>query len=465
MNAPPNVVDATNSPIVAAYVARTPRSAQAYEAARRLLPGGVTHDVRYIRPHPIYVEHAGGARKRDIDGHEYVDYQGGHGALILGHAHPEVVAKVAEQLARGTHYGANHELETRWAGLICDMVPSAELVRFTSSGTEATMMALRLSRAATGRQLFLRFRGHFHGWHDHVAFGVVNHFDGTPTPGVIPELAENVVLVTPNDVDGLRAAFAEHGHAIAAAIIEPTGSNYGQVPLADDFIRVLREETKRHGAVLIFDEVVTGFRVSRGGAQAALGITPDLTTLAKIMAGGLPGGAVAGRRDLLELLDPERAEARGIEKIGHQGTYNANPLSATAGIATLELIRDTDALERTHAYAARLREGARQVLVEEGVAWGAYGTHTGLHLFVNPNGLAIDPASFDPMAVGFAGLKIPRGNQVGLKLRLAMRVNGVDLAAWPGGPCSAAHDETDLDRTLTALRGSIRMLREEREIA
>ena len=458
-------VEATNSPIVAAYVAKTPGSAAAYMAARRVLPGGVAHDTRYMRPHPLYVENAGGARKRDLDGHEYVDYQGGHGALILGHSHPEVTARVVEQLGRGTHYGANHKLETRWAELVCEMVPSAELVRFTSSGTEATMMAFRLARAATGRPLLLRLRGHFHGWHDHVAFGVTSHFDGSPTPGVLADVAENVVLVSPNDVAGLRAALAEHGGQIAAAIVEPTGSTYGQVPLDPAYVRLLREETTRLGIVLIFDEVVTGFRVARGGAQEALGITPDLTTLAKILAGGLPGGAVAGRRDLVELLDPEAASARQLEKIGHQGTYNANPVSAIAGITTMEILRNTDALERTHAYAGALRQGVREVFAEEGVSWGAYGTYTGLHVFVNPAGMALDPLTFDATGLGFEALKIPRGNPLGLKFRIAMRVHGVDLSAWPGGPCSAAHDEADLDRTLSAVRASVRMLREERELA
>lgn len=465
MNAHAPTASATNSPIVAAYVARTPRSAEAYAAARKLLPGGVAHDVRYMRPHPIYVDEAAGARKRDIDGNEYVDYQGGHGALLLGHCHPEVTARVAEQLARGTHYGANHELESRWAELIIEMVPCAELIRFTSSGTEATLMALRLARAGTGRGKVLRFLGHFHGWHDHVAFGVVNHWDGTPTPGVLPGLAENVILLKPNDGPELIAALDAHGHEIAAAIIEPTGSNYGQIPIDPAFLGTLRQETAKRGIVLIFDEVVTGFRVARGGAQEALGILPDLTTLAKVVAGGLPGGAVAGRRDLLELLDPEAAAARGFEKIGHQGTYNANPLSAAAGVATLEIVRDGDAIERTQAYAARLREGARSVLVEEGVSWGAYGSFTGLHLFVNPNALQVDAATFDPLALGFDELKVPRANSVSVQFRLAMRVHGVDLSAWPGGPCSAAHEDRDLDQTLTALRASLRMLREQREIA
>jgi len=454
----------TNSKIVAQYVARTPKSAAAYEAARRVLPGGVAHDVRYMRPHPIYVERAAGALKWDSDGNEYVDYQGGHGALILGHSHPEVTARAAEQLARGTHYGASHALETRWAELITAMVPSAEMVRFTSSGTEATMMAMRIARAATGRPLLMRFKGHFHGWHDHVAFGVGNHFDGTATPGVLDTLADNVVLVTPNDLEGLVQAMDLHGGRIAAAIIEPTGSIYGQVPVDPAFVAALRAETAKRGIVLIFDEVVTGFRVSRGGAQQALGILPDLTSLAKILAGGLPGGAVAGRRDLLERLDPEVAEAKGFEKIGHQGTYNANPLSAAAGIATLEILRDTDALERTHAYAARLREGAMQVLQEEAVPWGIYGTFTGLHVFLNPKGLPIEPRTFDPMTLGFDGLKMPRGIPMAIKFRIAMRLNGVDLSAWPGGPASAAHDETALDRTLTALSASVRMLREEGEL-
>lgn len=459
-----NAVTPTNSPIIASYLARTPASAAAYERARAVFPGGVTHDSRYMLPHPLSVARAAGARKWDIDGNEYVDYVGGHGALILGHAHPEMAARVAEQVARGTHYGANHDLELRWGELVQAMVPCAELVRFTSSGTEATLIALRLARAATGRPRILRLRGHFHGWHDHVAFGVTDHFDGSPTPGVLPGLAEGVVLADPNDIPGLVAALDAHEGEIAAAILEPTGSSYGQVPLSRDFVAAMRAETARRGILLIFDEVVTGFRSARGGAQEALGITPDMATLAKILAGGLPGGAVVGRRDVLELLDPVRAAARGVEKIGHQGTYNANPLSAAAGIATLEILRDTDALARTHAYAAALREGATEVLAEEGLPWAAYGQGTGLHIFINPRGLAVDPRTFDPLGLGYSELKLPRGDRTASKLRLAMRLHGVDLTPWPGGPASAAHGAAELEQTLDALRRSIRLLREEGEI-
>ncbi len=451
----------SNLDIIGAYIAATPGSARAFEQAKRVFPGGVTHDVRYILPHPLFVTHAKGARKWDVDGREYVDYQGGHGALILGHAHPQVNERISEQLARGSHYGANHELEIRWAELIREMVPSAERVRFTSSGTEATLMAFRLARAATGRPLILRLRGHFHGWHDHVAFGVVSHYDGTPTPGVLDELAENVVLVEPNDLADLERVVAEHGAGIAAAILEPTGSIYGQVPLKRAFVERLRELTAQNGIVLIFDEVVTGFRVAPGGAQQVLGITPDLTTLAKILAGGLPGGAVVGRADLLDRLDPETAQLRQFEKIGHQGTFNANPVSAAAGIATLELLKDGALIARTQAFAARMRDGARQILSEEGLAWGSYGSFTGFHFFLNPNGLPLSPDSFDAEEMPAKDLRVARNGPLNVKFRLAMRLHGVDLSAWPGGPCSAVHDDADLDMTLSALKASIKDLRAE----
>jgi glutamate-1-semialdehyde 2,1-aminomutase len=325
-------------------------------------------------------------------------------------------------------------------------------------------MALRVARAATGRAKLLRFRGHFHGWHDHMAFGVTSHFDGSGSTGVLPALAGGVVLADPGDVEGLVATLDAEGDAIAAAIVEPTGSSYGQVPLSPEFLHLLRQETARRGIVLIFDEVVTGFRVARGGAQQVLGIVPDLTTLAKILAGGLPGGALIGRRDLLELLDPERAAARGVEKIGHQGTYNANPVSAAAGIATLEILRDTDATERALDFAAALRSGINDILAELGIPWAAYGTFTGCHIFTNPRGLPIGPRDFDPLALGYKDLKLPAGNATVQKLRLAMRLHGVDLAPWPGGPSSAAHEARDLDQTLEAFRQSLRLLRAEGEL-
>ncbi|HZU89853.1 MAG TPA: aminotransferase class III-fold pyridoxal phosphate-dependent enzyme, partial [Stellaceae bacterium] len=285
----------TNSPIVSAYRAATPGSAAAAEKALSLFPSGITHDSRYIEPYGLYITRAEGPRKWDVDGRCYVDYFGGHGALLLGHCHPKVVEAVHRQIERGTHFGASHEIEIAWAEWILRLVPSAERVRFTSSGTEATLMALRLARAFTGRSKIIRFKHHFHGWHDHMTSGFASHFDGSPTTGVLAGIADNVLLAEQNDAEGLARLLEAHDD-VAAAILEPTGAHGARLPIDPPFLSVLRELTRRHSVLLIFDEVVTGFRVAPGGAQAHYGITPDLTTLAKIMAGGLPGGAVAGRK-------------------------------------------------------------------------------------------------------------------------------------------------------------------------
>jgi len=350
-----------NATLTATYEAMTPGSAALAAKARMVLPSGLAHDSRHFDPYPLYVSRALGPVKWDVDGNKYVDYFGGHGALMLGHNHPAVTRAVHEALDRGTHFGACHEQEVRWAELVIQMVPSAERVRFTSSGTEATLMALRLARAYTGRSKLVRFRGHFHGWNDHMTSGHINHFDGTATSGVVNGVSDNVLLCDPNDVAGITRIFNDHKD-IAAVILEPTGASFGRMPIAPSFLQVLRDLTKQAGTVLIFDEVVTGFRVSPGGVQAELGITPDLTTLAKILAGGMPGGAVTGRKDILDWLDFDVSKATGHEKIGHQGTFNANPVSAAAGIATLEILASTDACARANAYGAEVRAKMNEVL-------------------------------------------------------------------------------------------------------
>ncbi|MBV9250314.1 MAG: aminotransferase class III-fold pyridoxal phosphate-dependent enzyme, partial [Acetobacteraceae bacterium] len=296
----------SNSRIVAAYRERTPGSAKLAQEAGELFPSGITHDARHVDPYGVYITHAQGPHKWDVDGNRYIDYFGGHGALLLGHNNPSVAEAVRNAFAEGTHFGACHPREVAWARAIQRLVPSAERIRFTSSGTEATLMAVRLARAFTGRETILRFQGHFHGWHDHMTSGYTNHFDGSPTPGVLAGVAEKSVLVPPNDVAAVRHALANYD--IAAVILEPTGSSFGQVPIGAEFVQELRHLTEQHRALLILDEVVTGFRVSRGGAQVAFGVQPDLSSFAKIVAGGLPGAAVAGRRDILELLDFAAAE-------------------------------------------------------------------------------------------------------------------------------------------------------------
>ncbi|MCH9674757.1 MAG: aminotransferase class III-fold pyridoxal phosphate-dependent enzyme [Gammaproteobacteria bacterium] len=446
----------SNSKVIATYRERTKGSAALAAQARDIFPSGITHDARRTDPYGIYVTRAEGSRKWDVDGNEYVDYFGGHWALILGHNHPQVLKAMHESLDCGTHFGSNHTRELEWAQLVCELVPSAERVRFTSSGTEATHLALRLARAATGRRKVARFQTHFHGWHDHMTSGYSSHFDGSPTVGVLPAVADSVVLLPPDDPEAIRARL-EQDPDIAAIILEPTGSTFGLIPMPESTLRLLREVTAEQGIVLIFDEVVTGFRVSKGGAQAHYGITPDLTTLAKILAGGLPGGAVVGRSDILDGLDHDKTSAKGVEKIQHQGTYNANPVSAAAGIAALRLIRDTDVTDTANAVAADIRQALNKVIVDKGLKWASYGEFSGFHLFLNPQARDISPHTFAPETIAFAELK---ANPPGLvdKLRLAMMLGGVDITGWPGGTVSAAHTAEDVDRTATAFAAAIDML-------
>ena len=455
------VTTSSNSRILAAYRERTPASRTLAAQARDTFPSGITHDSRRLLPYGIYVERAKGARKWDVDGNEYVDFFGGHGALLLGHGRPEVVAAVQAQMERGTHFGACHDLEVRWGGLVKQMVASAETVRFTASGTEANLMAFRLARAFTGRRKILRFLGHFHGWNDHVAFGVGDHFDGSPTPGVLAEIAASTVLLPAGDIEAVRTLF-EAEDDIAAVILEPTGASSGQIPVDGEFLRGLREASAEFGVVLIFDEVVTGFRVSPGGAQGHYGVTPDLTSLAKILSGGLPGGAISGRADILELLDFDVAEAKGFEKIGHLGTYNANPLSAAAGVVALPIIRDGDACERANRHGDLLRRRWNEVIAEAGLPWACHGEFSSFYLFLNPQGLAVEPGNFDASAHGAEIFKAK--SPLLTKLRLALLVNGVDLNGKPGGTVSAAHDEADIEHAAEALRAAIEMLRAEGDL-
>lgn len=452
----------TNSGVVASYRAKTPRSAELARQAATLLPSGIAHDSRHVDPYGIYVDRAAGPHKWDVDGNRYVDFFGGHGALILGHCHPVVTVAVAAALARGTQFGASHADEIAWARAIQRLVPAAERVRFTSSGTEATLMALRLARAFTGRERIVRFNGHFHGWHDHMTSGYSNHFDGSPTPGVLEGVARAVTLLPPGDLAAMTHAFATQDD-IAAVILEPTGASFGQVPITPEFLHDLRRLCDQHGVLLVFDEVVTGFRASAGGAQGAFGIRPDLSSFAKIVAGGMPGAAVAGRKDILDLLDFNASAAAGREKIGHPGTFNANPVSAAAGIACLDILAESDAVDHATATAVRLRASLNEMLAQDAVPWAIYGSFSGFHTFLNPDRREIDPTKFDPFTCGMAELKVQPA-QLASRLRVALLVQGIDTNGRIGGFTSATHTDEDIVETVAGFRAAIAMLRAEGEM-
>jgi glutamate-1-semialdehyde 2,1-aminomutase len=329
----------------------TQRSAALFAAAQRVMPGGVSSPVRAFRGvggTPRFIARGDGARVVDADGNEYVDYVLSWGALALGHAHPAVVDAVSAQAARGTSFGAPTELETELAELITRAMPAVEMVRFVSSGTEATMSALRLARAATGRRLIVKFAGCYHGHADAllVAAGSGVATLGLPdSPGVTAGATADTITAPYNDLSAVEAIFAERGREIAAVIVEPVAGNMGLVCPAPGFLERLRRATASHDALLVFDEVMTGFRVAYGGAQALFGVTPDLTCLGKVMGGGLPAAAYGGRADLMRLVAPAGS-------VYQAGTLSGNPLAMAAGIVTLRALSEQGAFERL-ASAAR----------------------------------------------------------------------------------------------------------------
>jgi glutamate-1-semialdehyde 2,1-aminomutase len=417
------------------FRARHPRAAALAERARAAIPGGITHDIRHLLPFPVYIERARGTRKWDVDGHEYIDYWMGHGALFLGHCHPAVVRAVQEQVARGTHLGASHELEVRWAELVNGLVPCADLTRFTMSGTEATHLAMRVARAFTGRTKILKFAGHFHGWHDGAAAGVNPPYEVPMSAGIPGATLDQVLICPPNDIKAVEVAL-ERGD-IAAVIMEPAGGQSGTTPTIPGYLQELRALTTRHDVVLIFDEVITGFRYAPGGAQAYFGVTPDLTTLAKIVAGGLPGGALCGKRQLMSMLafrgDPDWDRA---QRVAHAGTFNANPLSAAAAIATLELCADATLQARANKYGEELRRALSDALKRAGAPGVCYGEASIYHV------------SFEGKP-GLAGFDRPRKGRLYHLLRCALLNNGVDCSMNHGW-VSAMHAEEDLERTVKA---------------
>ncbi len=439
------------------YAAAFPKSRAVAEQARTLFPCGVTHDTRMMDPFPVYVGRAKGSKKWAIDGPELIDYFVGHGSHILGHSADDVVAAVQTQMALGTHPGACHELEIAWAKLVKQLLPSAERLRFTGSGTEATMMALRLSRLYTGRPKFLKFQGHFHGWHDAVTIGADPPYDSHSVAGVPDGMAHIAVVIPPNDLNRVEAALkADDG--IGAVILEPTGGHWGGVPIRGDFLRGLREITSRLNRVLIFDEVITGFRVAPGGAQQVYGVTPDLTALAKILAGGLPGGCVVGRADILAFLEPRP----GKPKMKHPGTYNANPLSASAGIATLKRIAAGGVCETANLAARTLRNELNAMFAANRLSWLAYGDFSMVRVVSQfaeeyPPAEVNDNSGFVPFGNDVNVLDGPKDMRQLTALRQAMLLNGVDWW-WSAGMTSCEHSPTDIITTVRAMERSVWLL-------
>jgi glutamate-1-semialdehyde 2,1-aminomutase len=343
------------------------KSHLAFERAKQLMPGGVNSPARAfggVGGEPIFFERGLGAYLFDIDGNRYIDYIGSWGPMILGHNHPTVVEAVEAALRRGTSFGAPTLAENELAQLVVEAVPSIEKVRLVNSGTEATMSAIRLARGYTGRPMIVKFAGNYHGHVDSllVAAGSSAATLGVPnSPGVTEGASRDTLVLPYNNPQAVEDAFAEHGSQIAGVIVEPVVGNMGCVNGTTEFHATLREVTYKHGALLIFDEVMTGFRVAFGGAQSLLGIEPDLTTLGKIIGGGLPVGAYGGRAEIMDHVLP-------AGKVFQAGTLSGNPLATAAGIATLRALRDTKPYDRLEQLSARLADGLQAAAKQAGVS-------------------------------------------------------------------------------------------------
>ena len=443
----------TPSTIDDAFRKRFSKSAELYQRSRAAIAGGITHDSRNFAPFPIYVERAEGSRKWDVDGNELLDHWMGHGALLLGHNHPDVVAAVAEQVHRGTHYGACHELEVAWAEQIQRLIPSAEWVRFTMSGTEATMLAMRDARAYTGREKVIRFAGHFHGWHDYAMAGYQPPFDTPTSTGVPAGVAQSMLVAYPNNIESVRELLDAHPGEVAAVIVEPGGGSNGIIPTNVDFLKQLRTLCTERNVVLIFDEVITGFRYSPGGAQQLYRVTPDVTTLAKIVAGGLPGGAMVGKHDILNVqsFTGELHHDR-YERVLQQGTFNANPMSAAAGLTALQLVGEGWPTQQAAEAGEQLRVALRDVFERRGVAGVVLGEASVFQILLG-EGMEEAVATTDVQ-------RLMAGRGAVNTLRKAMLLNGVDLMR-SGGFTSIVHEDAELAKTVEAFDRSLEALQRE----
>ncbi|HEX5520804.1 MAG TPA: glutamate-1-semialdehyde 2,1-aminomutase [Longimicrobiaceae bacterium] len=424
---------------------RTTRSAQLFAEAKALIPGGVNSPVRAFRGvggTPRFLDRGAGARVWDVDGNEYIDYVLSWGPLILGHAHPAIVEAIQSQAARGTSFGAPTELESELARMVIEAMPAVEMVRFVSSGTEAVMSAIRLARAYTGREKVIKFAGCYHGHFDGL---LVQAGSGVATlglpdsPGVPATVAADTLTAPYNDLASVEMLLQQNPEQVAVIVVEPVAGNMGFVLPAPGFLEGLRRLADEHGALLLFDEVMTGFRVAYGGAQASFGVAPDLTTMGKVIGGGLPAAAYGGRREILEMVAP-------AGPVYQAGTLSGNPLAMAAGVATLEALREPGVWERLEAMTARLCAGFREAAAAADVPIqaGALGSMWGFFLAAEP-------------VTDYASAKHADSGRYA-RLHRALLERGVYLAPsqFEAAFVSLAHTDDLIERTLEAAAGAFR---------
>lgn len=414
-----------------------PGSRAWFERARRVLPGGVSYAIRDFAPYPFYVARAAGSRLHDVDGREYTDYWCGHGALILGHAPKRVVEAACRQIALGSHFGFAHPLEVELAEMVARVVPSAEMMRYTNSGTEANMYAVGLARGCTGRTKIAKMEGGWHGGVECLQKAIKMPYEVPDSAGLNPHAMADTIALPFNDLEAAGRALARED--LACLIVEPMMGAAGCIPADRDYLLGLRELTARHGTLLVFDEVITGFRLSLGGAQQHFGVIPDVTIFGKILGGGFPIGALCGRRDVFEHLDHRRFAGKD-ERVFQGGTFSANPVSLAAGTETLKALEDGSVYRELDRLGSRLRAGLADTLRSRGVtaAITGLGSAIGVHFREGAPRNAREAAEDD--------------HAMANRYFDHMRARGIAYLS-PGLPhmfLSAAHTDQDIDEFLAA---------------
>jgi glutamate-1-semialdehyde 2,1-aminomutase len=414
------------------------RSEKLFNEAKKYLPGGVDSPVRAYKPYPFFATEAEGSRIHDEDGNTYLDYCLAYGPLVLGHANPVIMGAVLNQMSKGTAYGVPTEKEIELAKEVVHRMPCAEMVRFVSTGTEATMSAIRLARAFTGRKRIIKFEGAYHGAHDYVLVKSGSGAVGLPdSPGVPEETTKNTVLVPFNDEEAMIEIFGRMGDEIAAIILEPVMGNVGCIEPQEGYLNFLRNLTEENDSILIFDEVITGFRLSKGGAQEYYGVTPDLVTMGKILGGGFPMGALAGKKELMERIAPSG-------DVYQAGTFNGNPVSVTAGLATMEQL-DDDFYNGLNSRGNQVRKGIQDILDDKSLNYQVAGLVSMFQLYFT-----------EKEVWNYADAKTADTNKFSTYFHQLLK-DGVFIPPSQFECCflSTAHSSEDINTTLEALENAI----------
>ena len=415
------------------YLSRTVKSKKLYERAKRVLPAGVSYFIRYMEPYPFYAARARGSKLYDVDGNEYVDFWIGHYALILGHSPPQVMREVKRQLDNGTHLGTAHELEIALAEQVAKMIPTAQMVRFANSGTEAMMYTARLVRTITQRDKIGKFEGGWHGGYDALHVAVKPPFNVSESNGLTRGALQDTVVLPFNEIEPVSRVLKKE--RLAAVFIEPLLGSGGCIPAQIDFLKELRELCTENGTLLVFDEVITGFRLASGGAQEYFGIEPDVTVLGKILGGGFPIGAIAASREIMEHMNPLLYERPKFSFQG--GTFCANPITATAGLATLKILQDGKLIARLNKRGDKLRKQLKDVFERKDMGVQITGLGSLWH------------THFTKESIQDSNVVARADNKKLTRYHMHLIENGVFFLPGKVGALSTEHSEADLERLLS----------------